>query len=279
MTSNKVIDYYNETYIDYRILWRLNKNLAIHYGYYDTRHRSHDEAVINMNRVLANIAKITSKDKILDAGCGIGGSSIWIAKNIGASVIGLNIHEGQLKIAEDLAKKYNVGHLIKFVKGDFTDTKFPDNLFDVVWGLESVCYAKNKKDFLKEAKRILKTNGRIIVADGFLQKENLKENEEKEMRKWLGGWAVPNLVSVNNFKKYLEQLNFKNIQFKIIKENVMPSSVRMYRASIFGYPIGKLLELLGLRTKIQTGNIVSAFYQYKTLKKNLWTYGIFYAEK
>lgn len=125
----------------------------------------------------------------------------------------------------------------------------------------------------------MKKNGRIIVADGFLQKENPEENEEKEMQKWLKGWAVPNLIGVNNFKKHLEQLNFKNIQFKDIKENVMPSSVRMYRASIIGYPIGKILELLGFRTKIQTGNIVSAFYQYKTLKKSLWTYGIFYAEK
>jgi len=279
MASDKVIDFYNECYIDYRIFWKLDKNLGIHYGFHDEKHKSHNEAVINMNRVLAGIVKITSKDKVLDAGCGIGGSSIWIAKNIGSSITGLNIHDGQLKTAKDLAERNKVGHLVKFVKGDFTNMNFPNNFFDVIWGLESICYAENKKIFLSETKRILKKNGRIIVADGFLNKENLATNEKKEMKKWLDGWAVPNLANVTEFRKYLKELSFKNIQFKDIKENVMPSSVRMYRASIHEYPIRKILEWTGLGTKMRTDNIVSAFYQHKTLKKGLWTYGIFYAKK
>ena len=274
-----LIDYYNECYIDYRILWRTNKNLSLHYGFHDEKHKTHDKAVINMNRVLAKTAKIKSKDRVLDAGCGIGGSSIWIAKNLEAEVTGLNVHEGQLKIARYLSKKNKVESLVKFVKGDFTDTGFPDSYFDAVFGLESICYAENKKDFLKETRRILKNNGRMVIADGFLKKENLEINEKKEMEKWLDGWYVPNLAGINEFRIYLEELGFKNIEFRDITENVMPSSVRLYRASIPAYPIGKFLELVKIRTKKQTGNIVSASYQYKTLKKGLWAYCIFYAEK
>lgn len=279
MTMREIIEYYDQCHSDYRRLWKLDRNLAIHYGFYDKRHKTHDDAVINMNRVLAKTAKITSKDNVLDAGCGIGGSSIWIAKNIGAKVTGLNIHGAQLKIANNLAREYNVNHLVKFVKGNFMHTRFPNKRFDVIWGLESVCYAENKKDFLMEAKRLLKNKGRIVVADGFLKKENLNSKEKEEMEKWLAGWAVPNLASLTEFRTCLDELGFKNIRFRDVTENVLPSSVRMHKASILAHPASKIFESIGLRTKIQTGNTASAFYQYVTIKKGLWGYGIFYAER
>jgi len=278
MNFKKIIDYYNQCNIDYRILWRINRNLSIHYGFHDKKHKKHDDAVINMNRVLARMAKIKSNDRILDAGCGIGGSSIWLAKKFGSEVVGINISKDQLETAKKSAKNMEVGNLTQFLGKNFADTKFPRNSFDVVWGLESICYAENKKDFLSEARRILKNKGRIIVADGFIKK-SLTDEEEGKMNNWLDGWAVPNLAGVNEFKKYLEELGFNNIEFKDITKNVMPSSARLYMASIFGYPIGKLLEWAGIRTKIQTKNIISAYYQHITLKRGLWLYGIFYAEK
>lgn len=232
-----------------------------------------------MNRVLAKIAKTRFNDKILDAGCGIGGSAIWLAKNFGARVTGINISRMQVEIARKLAKEGKVDNLVKFIVKNFVDTKFPKNSFDVVWGIESVCHAENKKDFLSEAKRILKNNGRIIVADGFLKKEDLTDEEKRDMNKWLYEWAVPNLASINEFQKYLEELNFKNIELKEVTKNVMPSSKRMYIASLFAYPIGKFLEWARIRTEMQTKNIISAYYQHITLKRGLWTYGIFYAEK
>ncbi len=279
MISKKVIKYYNECHIDYKILWKINRYYSIHYGFYDKDHKKHSDAVINMNHVLAKMSKITLKDKVLDAGCGIGGSAIWIAKNIGAKVTGINIHKKQVDIAKELSNKNNVSNLVKFFVRDFTNTGFPKNSFDVVWGLESICYAKNKKIFLSEAKRILKNKGRIIIADGFLKKESLTNDEKKDMHKWLDGWAVPNLSSVKELQRYMEELGFKNIKFNDITKNVMQSSKRMYKASLFAYPIGKLLEWVGIRTSMQTKNIISAYYQHTTLKKGLWTYGIFYAEK
>ncbi len=169
MSSKKtLVEYYNKTYKDYRVFYGLDKTLSIHFGYYDDNNKTQDKAVINMNKVLASISKITVDDVVLDAGCGIGGSSIWLAKNIGCKVIGITLSERQAFLASKLAQKNNVSNLVQFFVKDFTSTKFPPNSFDVVWGLESICYAKNKRDFLSEARRILKKGGRIIVADGFL---------------------------------------------------------------------------------------------------------------
>lgn len=132
MFSKKTIDYYDETHPDYVFFWEIEKNLGIHYGYHDRNHIWHNGAVENMNRVLADIAGIKKGEKVLDAGCGIGGSCIWLAKNIGAEAVGLNVHEGQLRLAEKFAEKNKASHLTKFVKGDFCSMDFPDESFDVV---------------------------------------------------------------------------------------------------------------------------------------------------
>ena len=178
--------------------------------------------------------------------------------------------------ARRLVEEKRLDKLVKLYQMDFSNTEFPDNCFDVVWALESSCYAGDKLALLAEAKRLLKGNGRLVVADGFLTNDG---DVHPDVKKWLDGWAVPNLASVSQFKDYLSQLNFESVAFEDITERVMPSSKRMYRASITLYPLGILLELLTVRTKIQTANIKAAIYQYRTLKKGLWKYGIFTAKK
>lgn len=271
----KLIDYYNHYDTDYGT----KRGINIHYGFYDSEHKEHHDAVINMIRVLADKAKITSKDLVLDAGCGFGGSSIWLAENIGAKVIGININERQVKKASKLAKKNKVDHLVKFYVDDFNSTRFPDESFDVVWGLESICYAEKKRDFIAEAKRILNNDGRLIVADGFKRKDKFTEREQKVLDVWMQGWVVPNLASISEFEGYLEELEFRNIVFWDITKSVMPTSEEMYQRALSWMPAIKKLESLGLCTKAQKASVVSAIYQHKLLKDKLCSYGIFYAEK
>ena len=80
-------------------------------------------------------------------------------------------------------------------------------------------------------------------------------------------------------KKNLGVKETVKIYVKDITENIMPFSKRLYRASIFTWPITKFLELVKIRSKIQAGNTTSARLQYITLKKQLWKLGIFYCEK
>ncbi|HEY4938350.1 MAG TPA: hypothetical protein VIJ69_04940 [Actinomycetota bacterium] len=46
--------YYEETWLDYRMLWLNPSNRAIHFGYWDETTRNHSESLLNMNRVLAS---------------------------------------------------------------------------------------------------------------------------------------------------------------------------------------------------------------------------------
>ena len=75
----RIVQYYKESEDAYKDSWDLNRSLAIHYGYWDDKVKSFSESLIRMNEVMMESAAIKSGERILDAGCGVGGSSIFLA--------------------------------------------------------------------------------------------------------------------------------------------------------------------------------------------------------
>ena len=84
-----IIDYYDRSWFDYSVVWLNKKNLAVHFGFYDENHTSHNAALENLNRVLAKAAEVKAGEYVLDAGCGVAGSAIWLAENNQAHVVGI----------------------------------------------------------------------------------------------------------------------------------------------------------------------------------------------
>jgi cyclopropane fatty-acyl-phospholipid synthase-like methyltransferase len=281
MTAHRqlVIDYFDQTHNDYRWLWGIDRHLGLHCGFFDAQHRHHDEAVLNMNRVLARTARITAGQRVLDAGCGIGGSAVWLAENVGAEVIGVNVNPKQLKRAHRLASERGLAPSVQFQEADFSDTQLAAESFDVVWALESACYAENKPAMLQEAYRLLKPGGRLVVADGFLTSDELREDERMIIDRWQRGWAIPGVVSADQFGHWLFDAGFHGIEFRDITRHVIPSSQRIYWASLLFYPVGWLWQRLGLRTPMQTRGIAAGYYQFVARRRGLGIYGLFLAEK
>jgi tocopherol O-methyltransferase len=162
---------------------------------------------------------------------------------------------------------------------DYTHTTFPDHSFDVIWGVESICHAFDKRLFIKEAFRLLKPKGRLIIADGFANPSIQTAQDQIKMNAWLKRWGIDALAQASYFEKGLQEEGFTHINFEDVTVHVIPSSRRLYWISLFAWPFSMIGELLGWRTASQTDNLYGARCQYTTLKKKLWHYGIFYAEK
>ncbi|MCX7726454.1 MAG: methyltransferase domain-containing protein [Chitinispirillaceae bacterium] len=269
-TKKDIIDYYKENELAY---WLWGKNM--HYGYWEEGVKTQRQASEKFNEVMANLVGISRNDWVLDAGCGVGGSSIYLAKNRGCRVTGITICSNQVSLAYKNAKKEGVSHLVEFFEMDYLKTGFKDNTFNVVWGLESICYAESKEKFIKEASRVLKNEGRVIVADGFASKESYVGKEKWLMQRWLDGWVVNFLNTPSQFKRFALNSGFKRVEYYNVTDKVFKTSKLMFYVSLLFLP----LHLLDRIKRIKSYPTDALFNQYFALKRGLWEYGIFIAFK
>ena len=166
-TTEDIANYYDHTEVHYRKFWKMVHSMGLHYGSWDASTNTLAEAIVNTNRQLANLGKITSSDVVLDAGCGVGGSSIFLAKNYGCQVTGITLSERQVRTATHFSEKNDIGHLANFERMNYTQTRFPDHHFDVVWAVESMQTATDKSLFFKEMRRVLKPGGSLLMTVPF----------------------------------------------------------------------------------------------------------------
>lgn len=270
-TNEDITNYYDHTEVHYRQWWKMEESMGLHYGVWDKNTKTLSEAITNTNRQLAEIGKISAKDKVLDAGCGVGGSAIFLGKNYGCDVTGITLSERQVKTATGFANDHGVSENVRFKKMDYTQTEFPDNHFDVVWAIESMQTATDKSLFFKEMQRILKPEGRLLFADVF-KIGNWKIEDTPTMQTMLNGWAMSDILTIDELKNVGERFNFtlhtdRDVTIEIKK------SIYKYRWFALAGMIGtKWYNLFHNGTYFGRIHYKTGLAQFKGWKEGLWGY-------
>ncbi|MEZ4935052.1 MAG: class I SAM-dependent methyltransferase [Saprospiraceae bacterium] len=104
-SNQDIINYYDHTQPHYRQWWKMEESMGLHYGVWDESVKTLSEAIVNTNAQLAAMGQISQADKVLDAGCGVGGSAIFLAKKYGCEVKGITLSERQVATATEFSKK------------------------------------------------------------------------------------------------------------------------------------------------------------------------------
>ena len=194
----------------------------IHLGFYPSGGRKIEfkEAKVQFVHELvkwSGLDKLPKGSRILDVGCGIGGSSRILAKYYGFNVTGITISPEQVKRARELTP---LGLNCHFQVMDALDLKFEDGSFDGVWSVEAGAHMNDKTKFADEMLRTIRPGGYIALADwnsrdlgvtppSFFEKLVLKQLLEQ--------WVHPNFISINEFSNILA--TNKNSAGKVISEN------------------------------------------------------------
>ena len=277
-TSTDIENYYDQTEVHYKMFWKLEEAAGLHYGIWDASTHSIGDAILNTNKYLVNMGKINKGHNVLDAGCGIGGSSIFLAKNIGCNVHGITLSKKQSETAKSLAEKNNVSNLAEFSQANYLETGFNDNSFDIVWAIESFGSASDKSLFFKEMKRILKPGGRILFADMF-KPMTYDISLNKTMQIMLNGWAISDILSIEELNSLSDKFDFEVTQIKDATKLIKKSVNLIYYASILGLLGTKIYNFFKEASYFSRIHYTTGFAQKRAYKKGDWKYYLVVCEK
>lgn len=277
----EIIQYYEECNNAYRDAWGMDKNKQLNLGLWKKETKNLSEALFNLNREMASKAKLTKDTVVLDAGCGVGGTAIFFAKHYGCRVIGISITPHQVETAKKNAEKAGVSHLVRFEEMDFMATSFPNEHFDVITGMESICYAEPKSDFLKEAYRLLKKGGKLVLAENLQGKAELNQAEFDDLYTHaFHGCKVQSLDTKEQYLNNLQKLHFTNYTCEDYTDQIRPSIRRLRRFYYAAAAYNGFYRLIGRPfSATQEANTKMCYHLQSSLEKGLWEYGIITASK
>ncbi len=123
-------------------------------------------ALQRMVKAVGEPAEIQARHHIVDAGCGVGGTPIYLAKTQGYRVTGVNINRMQLEIAREKTVDAMLADCVRFEYTDYSESlPFEDASINVVVNIESACHYGDRARFIHEVSRILRPGARIVAMD------------------------------------------------------------------------------------------------------------------
>lgn len=190
----------------YRLVWGPH----IHHGLWsaedaaravpETSPRSAQEALTD---TLATLAGIHRDDRVVDVGCGMGGSSIRLARRIGCRVSGITLSAIQRRWAAAAARLSGVGGLATFARVDAESAEFPKGSVDVVWSIECTEHLFDKPAFFRRAADWLAPGGRLAICAWLAAEDADRPEKRRQVEAVCDAFLCPSLGSFRDYRGWI----------------------------------------------------------------------------
>ena len=232
-----VAKYYRKSDFFYNLIHARGEN-SIHLGLSEDGFY-HKEDFLRQAQFVETLLDKPSMD-ILEVGAGKLINTKYLAKKFP------NHHFTALDIPNRNFLKNRAPKNVKLVEGDYNDLSiFPEQSFDIVFGVETICYAESKEKVIGEIAKVLKPGGKLVIFDGYEPKEH-KDMSEFEKRTAAIKWASMRVTSKDHYigdtRKYLEAHQYTDIEIADLTEQVKPTLRRLERFSCYYFMHPKMIE-------------------------------------
>ncbi|BAZ07913.1 methyltransferase domain-containing protein [Calothrix sp. NIES-3974] len=199
-------------------LWEQIWGEHMHHGYYGAdglTKKERRQAQIDLIEELLHWSNPNPVTNLLDVGCGIGGSSLYLAQRYHARATGITLSTVQAQRAQERASEQGLSARTNFLVADALNMPFEDNSFDLVWTLESGEHMPDKVKFLQECYRVLQPGGTLIMATWChrpTDQSPLNQNEQKLLADIYRVYCLPYVISLPEYTEIATKLPLKDLK-------------------------------------------------------------------
>jgi tocopherol O-methyltransferase len=209
--KDRIITHYDKISPFYRSLWGEH----LHHGYWIRGDESKEKAQLQLIEHLAQLANVQSGSDILDIGCGVGASSLYLAKRYNATVTGITISPVQVEMAVQAAAVERLD--AKFLLMDAEAMAFQKQ-FEVLWSVESISHYQNPREFFASAAKLLKPGGTFAITDWF-KKGNLTRAETRKFIDPIEEGMFVELQVMDTYEKFLTANGLQIMHREVLNGN------------------------------------------------------------
>jgi len=156
------------------------------------------------------LAGLKEGETVLDLGSGGGIDAFLASKNVGPKgrVIGVDMTKKMIERSKQTAEKYGYNN-VEFRLGEIEDLPVEDNSVDVIVSNCVINLSPDKKKVFKEAYRVLKSSGRLIISDMVTNKK-LPQSIRKNLALWSN--CISGALPEQEYLEAIELAGFQNVK-------------------------------------------------------------------
>lgn len=113
-------------------------------------------------RAMADILAGSAVSRLLDVGCGRGGPGLWIARELGASLVGVDVVAAAVAAAYQHAAALGMAEKAEFVVASGTDTGLPAVAFNGAVSIDALWMIQDKPAAFRELARVLSPGSPVV---------------------------------------------------------------------------------------------------------------------